>query len=56
MRNSIGFVREVAGAHGSAMLKYDTAMAKWDVFGNATFDPGTMRFNHDYRDGICNYN
>jgi hypothetical protein len=55
MRPSIGFVREVLGAHGSAMMKYDTAMQKWDVFGNATFDPAMGRFNHDYRDGICLY-
>jgi len=55
MRLSIGFVREVAGAHGSAMVTYDTAMQKWGVFGNATFDPANGMFNHDYRDGICLY-
>jgi hypothetical protein len=55
MRISIGFARELGGAHGSAMMKYDTAMQKWDVFGNATFDQSTGQFNHDYRDGICNY-
>jgi hypothetical protein len=55
MRMSMGFARELGGAHGSAMMKYDTAMAKWDVFGNATFDPTSGLFRHDYRDGICNY-
>ena len=55
MRAPIGFVREVAGAHGSAMIKYDTPMQKWIVFGNATFDPANGMFNHDYRDGVCLY-
>ena len=52
---SIGFARELGGAHGSARMKWFDAQQKWDVFGNATWDMTTNLFRYDYRDGFCNY-
>ena len=54
-RLSIGFARELGGAHGSARMKWFDAQQKWDVFGNATWDTTTNLFRYDYRDGFCNY-
>jgi hypothetical protein len=36
-------------------MKYDDAMAKWDAYGNATFDEGASAFRFDRRDGLCGY-
>ena len=54
-RLSIGFARELGGAHGSARMKWFDAQQRWDVFGNATWDTTTNLFRYDYRDGFCNY-
>ena len=54
-RLSIGFARELGGAHGSARMKWFDAQQRWDVFGNATWDMTTNLFRYDYRDGFCNY-
>jgi hypothetical protein len=55
-RVGIGFAPMFQGAHGSARMKYFDAMMRWDVSGNATWDP-TMNdlFRYDNRDGLCGY-
>jgi hypothetical protein len=53
-RAAYGFVSEFAG-HNSVLMKYDDAMAKWDAYGNATWDEGASFFRFDNRDGLCGY-
>lgn len=54
-RVGIGFAKDLNGAHGSARMRYFDAMAKWDVYGNASWDEAAKAFTYDYRTGICAY-
>lgn len=53
-RAAYGFVSEFAG-HNSVLMKYDEAMAKWDAYGNGTWDEAADMFGFDRRDGLCDY-
>lgn len=49
-----GFVPEFAG-HASVLMKYDEASARWQPYGNASYDANTGAFRFDRRSGFCAY-
>jgi hypothetical protein len=54
-RLTIGFAKQLGGAHGSARMTYVDATGEWDVVGNATWNETSKAFSSDYREGLCNY-